>query len=336
MSLLPLHTRTVVLRLFWEDPGHLVCEGRLMDIRKRAIVPLGASLRGPGIVHDMSVSLRVDPETRTVAGVAPAMRAFPYVASEYTGGESCPGRSGDVESIVGLVLDESYSGALRELIGGARGCFHVFTLLRMAGPAVVAALRDGYVENRLAKRQLLTAGEVLWARCVSVDAFQGEGLAVSLHGTLTDTFQRGGPPEAGAGCEELVHGVEVMADLETGFPEMALASIAGRRRNLLPGLGNAEPWEPVAELARFGNLSVRKGFTASVQRIFGDPGTLRPESQLALTMAPVVMQSLPGLLEELQARSGNGGSSTGTALNSCHMWRSDGPLDRLARAGRGR
>lgn len=336
MSLLPLHTRTVALRLLWEGPGHLVCEGRLMDIRKRAIVPLGASLRGPGIVHDMSVSLRVDAENRTVLSVDPTMRAFPYVASDYTRGESCPGRSGDVQSIVGLALDDSYSGALRELIGGARGCFHVFTLLRMAGPAVVAALRDGYVEERLAKRGPLSGGEVLWARCVSVDAFQGEGLAVSLHGTLTDTFQRGGPPEAGAGCEELVHGVEVMADLETGFPEMTLASISGRRRNLLPGLANAEPWAPVAELACLRDLSVRKGFTAGVQRTLGDPETLRPESQLVLTMAPVVMQSLPGLLEEFQVRSENAGSSTGTALNSCHMWRSDGPLDRIARAGRGR
>jgi hypothetical protein len=234
-----------------------------------------------------------------------------------------------------MALDDSYSGGVGALIGGARGCFHVFTLVRMAGPAIRAALQDDYVTGRLAAATPPNSGEILWARCVSVDAFHGAGLAVSLHGTLTDTFQRGGPPETGAGCEELVRGVEIMADLETGFPDMTLSAASGRRRKLLPGLGNAGPWEPVAETSCLRDVSVRKGFTASVQQIYDDSAMLRPESQLALTMAPVVMQSLPGLLEELQVHAeGGGGSSTGTALNSCHMWRADGPLDRMARSGR--
>ncbi len=307
-----------------------------MDIRKRAIVPLGASLRGPGVVHDMTTAVRLDPSSMVISGVDPGMNAYPYVASEHTGGESCTGRMKEVQSVVGMRLGDSYADEVRSRIGGPLGCFHVFTLLRLTGPAVVAALRDPYVRSRLADEEPPSPGETLWARCVTVDAFKGDGLAVHLHATLTDTFQRGGPPESGGGSEELDHGVEVMADLSTGFPAMTVDAAAGRRRALLPGFGRARPWENISEFNELCGIDVRMGFAARVREVLGDAPGLRPESQLVFMMAPVLMQSLPGLLEEMEVRAGTGGggATTGTALNSCHMWRSGGPLDRAAHGSR--
>ncbi len=303
-----------------------------MDIRKRSIVPLGASLRGPGVVHDMTTAIRIDSDRLVIVGVEPAMSSFPYVASEYTEGESCPGRMADVQSVVGTALGDSYAADIRSLVGGRLGCFHIFMLLRVAGPAVIGALRDDYVRERLASNREPNQGEVLWARSVTVDAFKGDGLAVQLHGTLTDTYQRGGPPERGAGPEELERGFEVMADVSSGFPEMTVVEASGRRRPLLPGYGQTGAWEPLDELEELRELSVRKGFTANVQRTLDDPEGLRPESQLIYMMAPVLMQSLPGFLEEMEIPSGGrGGSAPSAALDSCHMWRADGPLDRTAR-----
>jgi hypothetical protein len=331
MSFVPLHTRVITLRLRWSRPGEVVAEGRLMDLRKRSIVPLGASLRGPGLVHDMATRVHVDVERLSITAVEPAMTAFPYVASQYTGGEACSGRMADVQSLVGTRLTEAYAEEVGALLGGPRGCFHIFTLLRLSGPAVVAALRHDRVRGRLAAEPQPGAGEVLWSRSVSVDAFKGEGLALRLHGTLTDVFQSGGPPEAGGGSERLDEGLEVMADLETAFPQMKLARVEGRRRLLSPGVRNAAPWQAVAEYGALREVGVRKGFTARVQEILGDADGLRPESHLIFMMAPVVMQSVPGLLEELDIRPGGGRSATGTALDSCHMWRAEGPLDRMTR-----
>jgi hypothetical protein len=334
MSMVPLHTRTISLRLRAGRPGEVLAEGRLLDIRKRSIVPLGASLRGPGVVHDMSTRVWIDVASLAVSRVDPGMTAFPYVASPHTDGEACTGRIGAVQAVAGSRLDGSYAEVLNSLVGGPRGCFHIFTLLRLIGPAVVAALADGRVRDRLSGGSLQAAeGEVLWARCVTVDALKGEGLGLQLHGTLTDTFQHGGPPELGNGSEELLGGVEVMADLTTAFPDMTVAEIDGRMRRLVAGFGRAEPWRSLEKVAGLKGLSVTKGFSLRVQEVLEDSEGLRPESHLVFMMAPVVMQSLPGMLEEMQVRPGSGGrNATGTALNSCHMWRADGPLDRMTSA----
>ena len=76
-----------------------------------------------------------------------------------------------------------------------------------------------------------------------------------------------------------------------------------------------------------------KRFASRVQQVLDDECGLRPESHMVFMMAPVVMQSMPGMLEEMEIRPGSGGrNSTGTALNSCHMWRPDGPLDQMTTA----
>src|SRR5258707_11509919 len=59
MSLTPLHTRMVSLRLTWGEAGTLVAAARIFDLRKRGLVPLGGKLQGPGVVHDMAVRLRL-------------------------------------------------------------------------------------------------------------------------------------------------------------------------------------------------------------------------------------------------------------------------------------
>ncbi len=341
MSFVPLHTRTILLRVRWSCPTEVIAEGRLIDLRKRAIVPLGATLRGPGLVHDMSVRVRVDlsrPGTLTIAAVDTVMDAFPYVGSDHTGGEWCAGRMQDVQSAVGLDLAAaSCAEALGAAIGGPRGCFHVFTLLRICGPALVAALRAPHLRARFAETPMPAPGEILWSRCISVDALKLEGLTIRLHGTLTDAFQRGGPPGASAEPERLEGGVEVMADFSTAFPAALLKDVAGRRRALRAGLHSSEPWQEVPEYAALQEVGVHKGFSARVGEILDDPQGLRPESHLILMMAPVVMQSVPSLLEDLDVRRpGKGGrSAAGSAVDSCHMWRADGPLDRLTRGEAG-
>ena len=331
MLSVPLHTRVISLRLRWSGPREVFVDGRLIDLRKRSIVPLGASLRGPGVVHDMCTRVWVDVDKQTISRVDPEMRTFPYVSSEHTGGENCAGPIDAVQGLVGTRLDDSYPKVVHSLIGGPRGCFHIFTLLRLTGPAVLAALADYRVQTRLGGDSPVNPGETLWARSVSVDAFKGEGLGVSLHGTLTDTFQRGGPPEDGFAAEELLSGMEVMADFQTSFPDLELAEVSGRRRQLLPGFGNAGAWEELSKLKQLEGVGARKGFSLRVQEILDDEAGRRPETHLLFMMAPVVMQSLPGLIEEMDLAPGKSDrrSSTSSATNSCHMWRSDGPLDRM-------
>jgi hypothetical protein len=178
-------------------------------------------------------------------------------------------------------------------------------------------------------------------------------MRLHLQGTLTDVFQRGGPPHESA--EELHQGTEVAIDLDTGVPEMQIDAMRGRIRSLGPGVWTSGEWSDLPQLGGLVGVTVRKGFSARAQeilegagesrdrrsRIIGEveSGAERPQlsqqslaaTHLVFMMAPVVMQCMPSLLAELSVEP-KAGQGTGTAPNSCHMWRSDGPLLRMIAA----
>src|SRR5678815_4194584 len=110
----PLHTRLITLRLAWGEGGQLVADGRLVDLRKRGIVPLAGTIQGPGIVHDMAARVHIDADSLRVCAIAPAMNAYPFAPSPQTGGEGCPGRIGDVQQLCGLSLADGYGDAVME------------------------------------------------------------------------------------------------------------------------------------------------------------------------------------------------------------------------------
>ena len=81
MQSVPLHTRVITVRLLYGGPDTVTAEAELIDLRKRSIVPLGASLRGPGVVHHMRLRADVDIETRSIAAIAAANGVDPFEAA---------------------------------------------------------------------------------------------------------------------------------------------------------------------------------------------------------------------------------------------------------------
>jgi hypothetical protein len=57
---------------------------------------------------------------------------------------------------------------------------------------------------------------------------------------------------------------------------------------------------------------------------------MRPATHLVLMLAPVVMQCIPSLIDELEIgrRRAEGPHA---AIDSCHMWRAGGPLEAMQR-----
>lgn len=321
---LPLHTRLIQMRLRWAAVDRLAVEGRLTDLRKRAILPFGGRLRGPGVVHDMSVRITIDTPSLTIVEVEPRMDAYPYEASPETGGERCPGRLGDVQRVVGLKLERSYGDDLASRIGGAAGCFHIFTLLRLIGPAVVAALGEELPRAALAAPERRVAGETLFARSIVVDGFMAAEAEVVLHGSLTDVFQQIADPAG----EELRGGTEVTMQLHTSLPAMTVDALEGRIRSFGADAFAPKQWTPLSQLPELAGVAIRKGFSARVEEILGAGAV--PPLHLVFMMAPVVMQCMPSLLDAMSVGL-DGARGTGTAPNSCHMWRAEGPLHQWVR-----
>jgi hypothetical protein len=326
MSLIPLHTRMISLRLVWGMPGLVVADGRIFDLRKRGIVPMAGKLRGPGVVHDMAVRLELDYPDLRIRAVEASMSAFPFAGGPMTRGEGCPDRLADVQQLVGTSLREQYGAILMDAVGGPRGCFHVFTLLRLLGPTVEWAVERE--QSRRPNQGCVAVGSPIFVRSVVVDGSKGEGLQIGLRGVLSDIHY---PPGADALPleEELEESFEATADLETEIPSMAITAASARVRRSGPGVDAVGKWEPVGRAGAMVGHLILKGYTAEVQEIFAGSNGLEPLQHLLFMLAPALMQCMPSLVEELEVRPRRV-ESPHAAIDSCHMWRADGPLVRQA------
>ena len=323
MSLIPLHTRMISVRLTWGEGGCVTAHGRIFDLRKRGVVPLAGKLQGPGVVHDMAVRLQLDYPGLRIRSIEPSMSAFPFAPGPATRGEGCPDRLPDVQRLVGARLGDGYGPTLMETVGGPRGCFHIFTLLRLIGPTIEAV-----VEREQARRPSSSAtptpGSPLFARSVIIDGMKGEGIAIVLRGMLFDLHY---PPGADALPleEELEASVEAAADVEVAVPSMAITSGSGRVRRSGSGVEALGSWESVATVEQLIGRSMMKGYTAQVQELFAGAADLLALQHLLFMLAPTLMQCFPSLAEELELRPRRA-EGPHAAVNSCHMWRADGPL----------
>lgn len=323
MSLTPLHTRMISLHLAWGDDGSLVAQGRIFDLRKRGVVPLAGKLQGPGVVHDMAVRLQLDYPSLCIRHIEPSMSAFPFAPSPATRGEGCRDRLPDVQGLVGASLRDAYGPTLMETVGGPRGCFHIFTLLRLLGPTIESVATREHT-RRACDSTPPTSGSPLFARSLIVDGMKGEGISIVLRGMLFDLHY---PPGADALPleEEMEASFEAAADLEISVPSMEITTGSGRVRRSGRGIEALGSWESVATVDRLVGLTMMKGYTAQVQQLFGDAAEMAPLQHLLFTMAPTLMQCFPSLAEELELRPRRA-EGPHAAVNSCHMWRADGPL----------
>ena len=324
MVLTPLHTRMISLRLRWGQAAALVADGRIFDLRKRGIVPLAGKLQGPGVVHDMAVQLHLDYPSLRILSIQPSMSAFPFAASPATYGESCPDRLPDAQGLMGTSLRDDYGVRLMEEVGGPRGCFHIFTMLRILGPTIEWAVERERVRRPGASASYPAEGSPLFARSVIVDGLKGEGLDLLLRGMLFDLHY---PPGADTLPleEELDESFEVTADVEVAVPGMAITASTARTRHAGPGIASAGEWHPVLKVGELVGMSMYKGYTARVQEHFAGEADTQPLQHLLFMLAPAMIQCMPSLLEEmgLQPRRAE---SPHAAVDSCHMWRAGGPL----------
>lgn len=321
MQLTPLHTRMISLRFVWGAPGSLIAEGRIFDLRKRGILPLAGRLRGPGVVHDMSVRLELTYPSLQIRSLQPTMAAFPYIASDETRGEGCLDRLPDVQRLLGASLREDWGTALLQQIGGPLGCFHVFTLLRLLGPTV-----ESVVDREQERRPGATgvAGSPICARSIVMDGMKGDDRHIVLRGVLSDLYYR---PNANALPleEEMEEFLEVTAEVEAELPYLQIGAASGRCRRSGPEVDSFGPWSPVPRVGELAGRLVVKGYTAHVQQVFGEGRDDLPVQHLLFMMAPTFQQCMPSMAEELETRPRRV-EGPHPSTDSCHMFRRNGPL----------
>lgn len=126
-----VHTRSVQVEAYLRDDGLWDLEARILDVKERDlklethVVPAGTP------VHEMTLMVTIDRMLNIVAARA-STKAAPYLGD-------CDSFPDAYEKLVGLNLFQGFHAALRDRLGGTRGCTHITELAGVLPTAAIQA-----------------------------------------------------------------------------------------------------------------------------------------------------------------------------------------------------
>lgn len=330
----PLHTRSLLIELSNAPDGLRVC-GQVLDLRKASFVPMVEELQTAGLIHDMSLDLRVDPSTRTIRKLQVAQRRVAVEPSAQTGGQSCRDVQPRLQELVGHALDDGFPAVLQEVFGGPRGCSHILTLLHLMASSLPPALD---FEAAQGSRR---PAELIFRRSVFVDGHEpAEGrlhLAVQLmdfHSAPLDSV------EDRLGILARQHEARVLADVD--LADLAVLDLAAIERDRSAATLGQAAWRNEAEkVSGLVGRPVMPGFGKEARRQLGADPANRLLADALAQVAPGFVQCTPALtdrmIQQIVRNRGEGGGAMGDSVlpefmtrgggkNACYMWREDSPL----------
>lgn len=332
-----LHTRNLAIETHPLGSDRLYVHGELRDVRYVDLPRYMGVDHPKGVVHHMALDLEIDGEL-VIRAVDAHMATAPFEPSEKTWGEGCRHILPSYRKLVGTRVDPGYALRVLETVGGPMGCFHILSLAQCVPAAVRAATgrlcaaalgmpagaRDSVLdscsqwraESPLWREVGETAGRgfTVFRRQMRISAFADDGFRLGMIATLRDEP---------TGRE--AYGAELSFRLE--LPKFSIVA-AEARIDGAPFPGCDAALEGVRHLEK---LSVSKGFTATALEKIGGGAGCAHVSALIIALIPVIPQASGALAGHLglspaerpRERKGN------PQIDSCHMWRSDGPLASL-------
>jgi hypothetical protein len=328
----PLHARALGLTLRRREDGDGSVEGRLLDLRKRGLVPVGGDLQGPGLIHDMRVAAVVDPEHLELRRIEVTQPAVAFERSAATRGESCRDPAPRVQALLGERLDAGFASRLSAQIGGPRGCTHVLTLLRLLGSTLAwARERERAVFGAPPPR---APAERIFRRDVVFDgslATGASGPRIVLTAQLCDLHLRPAPAPAPP-LERLAGQLELRLLAEVELPGLALVALRAAERRRTPDDLEHAPWRNLdARVAGLAGLALGPGVSRELLRRFANLPDAAPLLAVLLDLTPALYQCLACSDESLLVETLRSPTLLGLGglPDSCYMWRRGGGLDAL-------
>lgn len=137
-----VHDRTIVCRGWRRSDGHWDIEGHLVDTKSYAFPNEYRGQVEPGEpVHDMWLRLTVDIDLKVIRAEA-ATDAGPFPI--------CPDITPRFAELAGIQIGAGWRRAVRERLGGAKGCTHLVELL---GPLATTAYQTIFGEKARMRRE---------------------------------------------------------------------------------------------------------------------------------------------------------------------------------------
>ena len=121
----PVHERRLELRSYPLEDGRLIIEGWLRDERLVDGYHWNGVPREPGVVHWMCIRFLVGDWPLTILDAEGEMPNVPH--------DQCPTTLERIKRVVGIKIVAGYSGQIRKIFGGVRGCNHLTHLMMVMG-----------------------------------------------------------------------------------------------------------------------------------------------------------------------------------------------------------
>jgi len=142
------HRRSIDVQIYSRGDGLWEVDARISDVRTRE-THMVTGLRAAGSpIHDMLVRLVVDEQFNVVEAGAETT-AMPYPGE-------CGAYGDAYAALVGLNLMRGFRHAVKERLGGVRGCTHITELVQVLPTAVVQAFADEVIDPGRQCRQPAT------------------------------------------------------------------------------------------------------------------------------------------------------------------------------------
>jgi hypothetical protein len=310
-----------------------------MDLRKVGFVPMMDDIQPAGIIHQMSIDLVFDPETRVIGSLDAAQPVVAIEPSRASRGECCRDPVDRLDALVGERLDDDFVRRLGAVFGGPLGCSHLLTLLQMMGPATIRAIgAEASLPADLVSQR--ADGERIYWRSLFVDGIEADHDRVALALQQSDFHTRPAavvdtPFDRLAGEWD----VRVSGLVDTA---MRLTDLhASERQRTHESLGTASFVDRTDRIAALDGGLIIPGLARRVLALLGDAADDALLRDALLHLAPGHIQVMAALMDRWFSRSAAGSDtapasggerelpevgSVGGMPDSCYMWRTGGAL----------
>lgn len=132
-------SRTIDIRCYEYDTDSVLVEGEIKDTRHCPYYLVTGEKRDPGILHNMKISMKVTGNSLIISDIKVDMLHYPR--------EECIEANNNIQKLNGLSITKGFTKAVKDIIGGIRGCTHVANCILAMAPAAV----QGFWANKAQK-----------------------------------------------------------------------------------------------------------------------------------------------------------------------------------------
>jgi len=140
-----VHNRNIDVSLYQVDEDHLLAEGQLIDDRAKDYRLLSGEERPPGKLHFLIIRLLIEIPSLMIEKVEIELEVVPR--------EECRVIEKEFQVLEGLAIAPGFTGQVKKLLGGVKGCTHLIHLITVMAPAILQGFWSYYAQKPLAIRK---------------------------------------------------------------------------------------------------------------------------------------------------------------------------------------